>query len=86
MALSTLDEKDTTYKVELSILHSKWKIAVAKCKCPAGKGPASSILVPFAICFKAFVKMGQNQNFYLHSMSTGMGSTKTKKTRCQASN
>ena len=42
---------EMTYKVELSISHSKWEISAAKCRCPAGKGPAATCKHIGALCY-----------------------------------
>lgn len=59
-------KKDTTYKVELSLLHSKWEIAGAKCKCPAGKGPAATCKHIGALCylFQSFCENGTVPEFF----------------------
>ena len=44
-------KKDKTYKVKLSISHSKWEISAAKCRYPAGKGPAATCKHIGAFCY-----------------------------------
>ena len=59
-------KKDKTYKVELSILHSKWEISAAKCRCQAGKGPAATCKHIGALCylFLSFCESGTISEFF----------------------
>ena len=59
-------KKDKTYKVELSISHNKWEISTAKCRCPAGKGPAATCKHIGALCylFMSFCESGTIPEFF----------------------
>ena len=60
-------KKDITYKVELSISHSKKKISTAKCKCPAWKECAATCKHIGTLCFLllSFCESGTIPKFYL---------------------
>ena len=66
-------KKDTTYKVELLMSHSKWEITGAKCRCPAGKGPAGTCKHIGALCYLFMSFCDNGRIFYFCKSGSSQG-------------